>query len=361
VELRLLGPFEVVAANGQLITFARRRDRCLLAILLMYAGQMVSVDRLIELLWDGEPPSTARAAVQTSVSRVRSALRREPAPKDVELITLDEGYLLRVPRERVDVHRFRALVARARATAGASERAEYLRAAVALWRGDALVDAATATMRDRLCTELEELRLTAIEDRATADLGWAGTPRSSRSWPRWSPNIRTGSAWSVRTCSPCTAAGVPSTRWKPSNSGRSGCATSWASSRAPRCASCTCRSCGTTPPGPRPGVDRTVRGAEQSWREQSWHEQSWREQSFRPTPAQLPADVPEFIGRQHTCGAARRAGLGHRRPGLPDRRYRRVGKTALAVRWGHQVRARFPDGQLYVDLAGYSPRRRYPH
>jgi len=335
VDFRLLGPLEVVAPTGRLITFARRRDRCLLATLVMHDSQLVSMDRLVELLWDGVPPSTARAAVQTSVSRVRSALRRERVLTEVELITQDEGYLLRVPRDRVDVHRFRALVARARATGDAADRADLLGAAVALWRGDALADAATATMRDRLCTELEELRLTAIEDRATAELelGRHGA-------------IVAGLAALVAE-HPYRERLVGTYLLALHRGGRTVDALEMFQQWTVRL--------------------RDELGIEPGAALRELHVSILRDDARldvvppvrtvpRPAPAQLPAGVPEFTGRQAhlrelhavldaapavpTCLIVGTAG---------------VGKTALAVRWAHEVRARFPDGQLFVDLAGYSP------
>jgi hypothetical protein len=73
VQFRILGPVEI-ETDGGVVSLPRRRERCLLGVLLLEANRVVSVDRLAELLWDDEPPKRVRGAVQGHVSRLRAAL-----------------------------------------------------------------------------------------------------------------------------------------------------------------------------------------------------------------------------------------------------------------------------------------------
>ena len=128
-----------------------------------WTGQAVSTERLCALLWDDNPPDQARRAVQAHVSRIRGPLGDVLLPKG-------DGYLLRVPAEAVGASRFRALVDQARAADDLTERDRLLGAALAFWRGTALKDAAGERLRQRLCGELEELRLHATEESLAARL-----------------------------------------------------------------------------------------------------------------------------------------------------------------------------------------------
>lgn len=170
MEFRLLGPVECDVA-GEPVALGRPQERCLLAVLLMELGAVVSVDRLVELLWDGDPPGRARSIVHTHVSRVRATLRRAGAERHgVHLVTRGQGYALQAPAEAVDVHRFRRLVDQAHAPQHPAASADLLTRALALWRGPALADTANARVREQFCAGLEELRLATLEDRFQAEL-----------------------------------------------------------------------------------------------------------------------------------------------------------------------------------------------
>src|SRR5207302_7101759 len=101
VDIRLLGPVEA-HHDGRRIGLGRRKERCLLGLLLLEAGRHVSIDRLVDLLWTDDPPAGARAAVHTSVARLRSRL----APYGVRLVSGGGGYAAEIDPTWVDVHRF---------------------------------------------------------------------------------------------------------------------------------------------------------------------------------------------------------------------------------------------------------------
>src|SRR5438067_5473815 len=132
MEFRILGTLEVVD-DGRTVPLERRRMRALLAFLLLHANEPVSSDRLIDEVWGPTPAKTASASLQNYVSRLRKAIGPEL------LLSAPAGYVLRVDPERFDLARFERLTAEARG-AKPRDRAEKLRAALALWRGPALED-----------------------------------------------------------------------------------------------------------------------------------------------------------------------------------------------------------------------------
>ena len=166
LELRVLGPLEARKGGGE-VALGGKKLRALLTALALEPGRVVSVDRLIECLWPGDPPETAEHAVHVYVSQLRKALGSET------LLTRPPGYVLEVDRERVDVHRFARLADQGRTAleGGNPAAAEAaLREALALWRGPALADFAYEPFAQTDIARLEELRLTTVEERVDADL-----------------------------------------------------------------------------------------------------------------------------------------------------------------------------------------------
>lgn len=172
----VLGPLEVWTDGGTSVAVTGGKVRALLAVLLVYAGEPVSEDRLIEALWREDPPHNPRAALQAMVSRLRRALD-EAEPRGRELVVSQPpGYLLRVPPDSVDTARFARLVSQARDLADPRTRADLLADALAIWRGPALAEYADEPFALAAITRLNEQRLAAYEDHAEArlELGDAG-------------------------------------------------------------------------------------------------------------------------------------------------------------------------------------------
>ncbi|MFR9803326.1 ATP-binding protein [Pseudonocardia sp. RS010] len=162
VDVRLLGPVGVVV-DGQERSVGRGAERALLALLALRAGQAVSPARLIDDLWGDRLPEDPGNALQTRVSKLRRALAAAGAPGGV--VTRAPGYVLEVEPRRVDALRAAELIERARRADG--RRAEELYTeALELWRGDPLAEFASEGWAGLERTRLEELRLTAVEDRA---------------------------------------------------------------------------------------------------------------------------------------------------------------------------------------------------
>jgi DNA-binding SARP family transcriptional activator len=161
-DFRILGPLEVSDETGPIL-LGGLKQRAVLALLLLDAGRVVSVDRLVDALWGEQPPRTAVTSLQNFVSQLRKLL----GPEILE--TKPPGYRLNVRPGELDLDRFRSRVEEAR-LAETAERAAKLRDALALWRGPALADFSFETFAQAHVTHLEELRLATLEERVQADL-----------------------------------------------------------------------------------------------------------------------------------------------------------------------------------------------
>ena len=166
VEYRILGPLDALVA-GAPVPLGGRHQRAVLAILLAQANEVVTVDRLIDGIWDEGPPETAANLLQGYISQLRKLLGRDT------IATRGRGYALIAPDGALDLHRFEqhassgmAEHASGRAAAAAAE----LDAALALWRGPALSDVADVPAVRPIAARLDELRLAALERRIGADI-----------------------------------------------------------------------------------------------------------------------------------------------------------------------------------------------
>jgi predicted ATPase/DNA-binding SARP family transcriptional activator len=167
LDFRVLGSMEV-AHDGSLLTLGGRRQRALLALLLLEPGRPVSADGLIDELWRGEAPSGAATTLRSYVSRLRTVLG-DAAP----ITGGSSGYALQVLPERIDATRFERLVRQgqeARARGAPRTAAERLREALTLWRGRPFAGLADEGALRAAAERLDELRLHALEERLAADL-----------------------------------------------------------------------------------------------------------------------------------------------------------------------------------------------
>jgi DNA-binding SARP family transcriptional activator len=166
MEFRILGPLEVWD-EGHQIPVPGERQRTLLAFLLVHANELLSVDRLIDELWEERPPGSGAKALRVRVSQLRKVL-----PGGV-LETRPPGYLLRIGSEQLDLHRFERLAEDGKHALEAGDpagAAASLQQALALWRGPPLADVPYPRFAQAAGARLEELRLGALELRVEADL-----------------------------------------------------------------------------------------------------------------------------------------------------------------------------------------------
>ncbi|GLW21475.1 ATPase AAA [Microbispora amethystogenes] len=175
LSFRLLGPFEVIDGDGRVLDLGPRKQRAVLAVLALDPGRIVSLDRLIDELWAGEPPSSATATLQSYVSNLRKALEpgRRPRTPPAVLLTREPGYLLSVAPIQVDLARFVSWVEDGRRALGRREHAAalgLLDRALETWRGEPLAEFASYEFAQPVIARLGELRAVAVEDRFDARL-----------------------------------------------------------------------------------------------------------------------------------------------------------------------------------------------
>lgn len=323
-----------VSVGGKELALESGKLRSLLVALLLRSGSVVSNDRLAEWLWDERKPSNPRGTLHTYVRRLRLLLGDA-----LPLETAAGGYRVDVPEGELDLHRFRGLVRMAQQSGVLEERARLLAEALAVWRGPALEDVPSGSLRQDECPALEDERLAALEAYFETDLQLGRHAQLVRELRAAAiDNPLRENFWSMlmlalyRSGRQAEALDVyqqarrelveqlgiePGERLRALHTG--------ILESDPALAA---------PDGPGPGGGQAV-----------------------PVPAQLPPLAVGFVGREDVIDRA--AALLAPRPGRtgvpvvvlsgpPG-----VGKTALAVRVGRQVRPAFSDGQLYVNLSGY--------
>jgi DNA-binding SARP family transcriptional activator len=162
----ILGPIEVVADDGPL-RLGGSRQHSTLALLLLNTNRVVSIDELADALYAGRPPVTAVTQVHKQIAGLRRVLGSDA------IRTQGSGYLINMSRQQFDLARFEALLADAAEAMSRSDPARaatFLKDALALWRGDALGDLRSEDSFVSQARRLEELRLTAQERLAEAEL-----------------------------------------------------------------------------------------------------------------------------------------------------------------------------------------------
>ena len=179
MDFRILGPLEVHDGSRALL-LGGRQQRALLALLLLRANEVVPVEQIIDELWPEAPPPSATKSVHALVSRLRRLLESAPVTRNGDeggdngtLLTRAHGYLLRVAAGELDLHRFESLLNEGRAALAAGQAdvaARRLREALAVWRGPPLAEFGSDSFAVAEIARLNELRLSAVEERIEADL-----------------------------------------------------------------------------------------------------------------------------------------------------------------------------------------------
>jgi DNA-binding SARP family transcriptional activator len=170
----VLGRFEVLG-DGQICTPTAPKVRQVLAVLTIRSGQTVSIDALIEELWEGKTPKSAVTTTQTYIYQIRKLFERQVGPENADrlLVTRAPGYSLEIDEENIDATVFGKLVAQGR---HAFEQGDYqeasrlLREGLNLWSGNALSNVVGGQVLRSHATHLEEQRISALQLRIAADL-----------------------------------------------------------------------------------------------------------------------------------------------------------------------------------------------
>ncbi|GIH10848.1 SARP family transcriptional regulator [Rhizocola hellebori] len=328
VQLLFLGPLEIWAADRQVAIGTGAKSLRVLAALAAQPQRTVSVELLVDAVWEDDPPPTARKQIQNAISAMRAT------PIGPALIARQSGYLLDVTRDQVDVSRFEDYLTEADRAVKAGDVpavAETLQAGLRLWRGPAFAGIG-GRHAEALAARLHEQRLSAVTQwaQATLELGRHGAVVEEL----------TALAEQVPTREPLTGLLMLAL---------------YRSGRGAEAIICYHHT--------RQRLADEL-GIEPSQELRRLFEQiltsdpALAHRTRRPSRNFLPRDVAGFIGRaeelRHLVRAAMREGaiVIQAVDGMAG-----VGKTALAVHAAHQLAAQFPDGQLFVDLHGHGSHR----
>jgi len=343
MEFGLLGPL-VVRREGAVVPVAGGRQSALLATLLLDANHLVTVGQLTDVLWGVKPPPSARAALHNHVRRLRDSLGATGRDR---IHTQPGGYLIQAEADELDVTRMQALQAAARAAArdGAWERASAIAAsALLLWRGEPLADIDSDVLARRIPDLTEPYRL-AVEIRLEAEISLGHHAEAVRELRRFTvdqPFREHSYALLMIALYRCGR--------------RSEAIAVYQEARRLLVGELGCE------PGPElRQVHQQILNDDPVLATTQAAPTAGREDPVPVMPRELPAEIGHFTGRTQELQAL---------TGMLDRLKddttatmvisaiggtAGVGKTALAVRWAHQVAEAFPDGQLYVNLRGYDP------
>ncbi|RKT54414.1 AfsR/SARP family transcriptional regulator [Saccharothrix australiensis] len=352
VEFGLLG--EVTAhVDGRAVDPGPARQRCVLAALAVDVGRAVPVERLVERVWGPDAPRRGRTTLHTYLSRLRRALD-DAAPGSVDIVLRSGGYALVVDQAdpAVDLDRFRALCGRAR---GGGDAVALLTEALALWRGEALAGLTgqwVEAERERLRQERLAVQHDLVDARLRAGQGGELVAELSARAEQHPLDERVAAQYLLALY----------------RGGRQADALEHYRRMRARLA----EELGTDPGPALQDLHRRILAADPTLADATGRTGSAGADGPPVVPHQLPAAPGLFTGRVTELAALDRtladaAGDGRsdasRDPSAPGATVvisaiggaGGIGKTWLALAWAHRWAERFPDGQLFVDLRGFSP------
>ncbi|MCP2245072.1 DNA-binding transcriptional activator of the SARP family [Lentzea aerocolonigenes] len=325
----MLGPVECYADDGVRLSLGPPKQRAVLALLLAQPGRVLSVDRLISVLWDDAPPKTALKNLQVYVYQLRKIVGSR-------LLSRAPGYLMSIDPAELDLTRFTELLDVAR-----RERTpQRYREALALWRGPALADLAASGLLRGVVAQLEELRLAARVECAEAELDLGRHVEIVADLNEWVREHPLNERLREQQMVALHRAGRPAE----------------ALAAYQECRRVLLDELGVEPGESLRRVQAEVLRA-------------------KPVGAsairQLPPDVVTFSGRSRELGLikARTQARTQTQNQTQNQTQHQtqtgkdgvavcvitgqagIGKSALAVRAAHEIASRFPDGQLYADLS----------
>jgi DNA-binding SARP family transcriptional activator len=339
VRLRILGPVEIRGRDTS-PRLPGPQLRLLLGVFALSAGQVVPAGDLVDALWEDRPPQSARASLQILTTRLRKALADIA---DCAIERHGDGYRLRVDRDLVDVHRFRSLVQSAHSATDHEDAAALLGQALVLWRGPALADVPATTVVETIRAGLAEEQLSAVQDRFQHLLAAGHDAEAAAEIPLLLGRYPLAER----------LAGMLMLAWY--RRGRQADALQVFRDLRARLAGEL---------GIEPGAElqrlhqQILTGDPALGAAQNPYQWAEVPAITNLEPArQLPAPPALFTGRDAELRSLTRwldEGTAAEEPitlaisGAPG-----IGKTALALRWAHQVQQRFPDGQVYLNLRGF--------
>ncbi|MFB9903066.1 AfsR/SARP family transcriptional regulator [Allokutzneria oryzae] len=353
--MRVLGQFEVLR-GGVAITPTPPKMRQVFALLAVNANSVVRTESFMEELWGPRPPSKANTTLQTYVSHLRKILASSERADlaDSVLRTHRVGYSLDLPSESLDVQHFSELAQRGRAEleSGMYENAaDSLRSALAVWRGSALSDVQPGPLLKTHIARLEESRSSVTEQRMEVDLLLGRHHQLIAELSALVRQYPTHEGLHGKLMLALHRAGRRSEALRVFQAIRSTLVAKLGIEPGPELQKLhrSLLAGGVEPAESTPSGLAVVRdGGRETGRDNAWGE----------PPAQLPPDLPAFIGRNEELSKVEALML---RPpssappvvsvtGGPG-----SGKSAFCIHAANRVRARFSHGQLYADLANTEP------
>lgn len=360
MRFNVLGPLEVVS-DGDVLTLPAGRAQAVLAMLVLHGNRAVSMERLIEAAWGGDGSATARTQIQGYISSLRrtlasrlpgAAAEANGAGTGDRLVTRASGYVLLVSEGESDVETFHAHVVKAREARSCGDQVkaiELFTEALSLWRGRAF-DGISSPVLEAEADLLGQARLAAFEECAKAelDLGRHGEVMVRLAGLTETNPLHEGLHELLMLA--LYRSGRRAEALAAYHHLRRTLLDELGVEPAQRLRGLFQRMLdedpGLLPPEPpEPPAPRTYP---------------------EPRPAQLPADIGDFTGRERQISALAELLAGRRARGEGTALVCAItgagglGKTSLAVHVAHRLDARFPGGQLYVDLRGTGPAAREP-
>jgi len=354
MEFGLLGPLRV-RCGETVLPVPQGNQRALLAMLLLDAGRVVSLDDIAETLWGAAPPPSATATIRNYVRRLRQALGEAGQQR---IGFRRGGYLISVAEDELDVSQFGSLLASARAAARVGswdQAAAQARQALSLWRGEPLADIESDPLVLRERPRLAEMRLQAVETRVEAELHLGSHNEVLPELQRLAADHPLREHLHALLMTALYRSGRPAEALAAYQQART----------------VLVEELGIEPGSELQKLQQQILAEDPALDlhpqpamadgEGSLGAVSTNGQTASPVPRQLPAAVADFTGRTgeleqltqilgqasaRTPGTVVISAIG----GMAG-----VGKTALALHWAHQVASRFGDGQLYVNLRGFDP------
>jgi DNA-binding SARP family transcriptional activator/tetratricopeptide (TPR) repeat protein len=351
----LLGPLQV-RVDGTAAAVSAARQRAVLAVLAVRAGELVSAEELADTLWDGMPPDRAADTIRNYMKRLRFRL----GPGGRRVVTCrPSGYRLEVAEDELDLRLFTRLCRDGGSAVRAGDWSAAfggLGQALGLWRGMPFADTGCERLQREQVPPLSELRLQAAEWRAEAGLALAKDAELVSELSAWCAAEPLRERFAVLRMLALY------------RSGRQ--ADALAAYRQVH--DMLVDELGVEPGAELRRLHQQILAHDPaltpSERDMVPVPEATAEPPVRPAgeldgvvPRQLPAAVAGFAGRsaelEVLTGLAEQAASGAGAAVVISAigGTAGVGKTALAVHFGHQVARRFPDGQLYADLRGFSP------
>ena len=347
----VLGPLTVSGSPDE-ADIRAAKQRLLLAMLLTRPGQPVSVDRLAEALWNGEPPADVSRSVAWHVHKLRKVIGAQRVQR------ISDGYLIDLTDDAFDARDFESLYRAGCRATDPARAAGSLAEGLALWRGPAFGDLADLGAVREEATRLDAMRLMALERRVDVDLELGrhadliGELTVMLGEHPASETIRAQLMLSLYRC------GRQADALRIYREGRRLLRDDYGMDPGTRLRRLEQAILRNDPELDPPPVDPAAPARAERAVPEAADQPSPPDTTDQPVPAELPADLGSFTGR--AAEVARLESLVRKETvvipvitGIGG-----AGKSTLSVHIAHRLAAEFPDGQLYVNLRGADPAAR---